>query len=138
MPGVFGQFDLQSEICAFRIEGNDVRDAINVALYEMSSEATVSAQRALEIYRAVAPQLFEIRASDCFLKQLEGQPIAAARTQRQAATIHGDALPGADVLGGFRRGDLQLHPRIAWVHGYNCANFFDQTREHNVTAGPAE
>jgi len=100
------QFDFHSEVCAFRVECNNGRDAINVALNEMSAEATVSAQSPLQVYGAVALHFFEIRASDCLFKQIEGQPIAAARTQRQAATIHGNALPRSDAFGSFRRSDL--------------------------------
>src|SRR5215471_12525548 len=100
------QFDFHSEVRAFLVECNDGRDAINVALNEMSAEATVSAQSPLQVYGAVAPQFFEIRASDCVFKQIKGQPIAAPRTQRQAATIHGNALPRSDAFGSLRRSDL--------------------------------
>ena len=34
--------------------------------------------------------------------------------------------------------DLQLRPVITWAHGDNCANFFDQSREHNLAAGSAK
>ena len=43
MPGVFRQFDFESKVRAFRIEGDNGRDAINVALNEMSADAAVSA-----------------------------------------------------------------------------------------------
>ncbi len=43
MPGVFRQFDFQSEVCAFPVEGENGRDAIYVALNEMSADAAVSA-----------------------------------------------------------------------------------------------
>jgi len=43
MLGVFRQFDFQSEVCAFRVEGDNGRDAINVTLNEMSAYAAVSA-----------------------------------------------------------------------------------------------
>ena len=43
MSGVFRQFDFESEVCAFRGEGDNGRDAINVALNEMSADAAVSA-----------------------------------------------------------------------------------------------
>ena len=42
MPGIFRQFDFQSGVCAFRVESYNRRDAINVALNEMSADATVS------------------------------------------------------------------------------------------------
>jgi hypothetical protein len=37
------QFDFQPEVCAFRVEGDNGRDAINVALNKMSTNAAVSA-----------------------------------------------------------------------------------------------
>ena len=43
MPGVFWQFDFQSEVFAFSIERGDARGSIYVALNEMSAEASVSA-----------------------------------------------------------------------------------------------
>src|SRR5262245_45479080 len=41
------QFDFELEICASLLEGDNGRDAINVALNEMSAQAGVSAQSAL-------------------------------------------------------------------------------------------
>src|SRR5215217_8634787 len=57
-----GQFDLQSEICAFSIEREDCRCAIDMALHEMSAEASFGAQRALQIYAVSAVQIFEVRS----------------------------------------------------------------------------
>jgi hypothetical protein len=41
MSSVLRQFDFESEVCAFCIEGDYGRDAINVTLNEMSADATV-------------------------------------------------------------------------------------------------
>ena len=43
MPGVFRQFDFESEVCAFRVEVDNGRDAINMALNEMSADTAVGA-----------------------------------------------------------------------------------------------
>ena len=41
MSGVFRQFDFESKVCAFRPERDNGRNAINVALNEMSADAAV-------------------------------------------------------------------------------------------------
>src|SRR5215208_2325599 len=63
-PVFFRQFDLQSEVCAFSIERDDARDTIYVALNEMSAEASVGAQRALQIHTALLPCFLQVRASN--------------------------------------------------------------------------
>src|SRR5215471_15009165 len=72
---LFWQFDFQPEIWAFLVERHNMRDAIHVPLNEVSTQASVSAQSALQIYRVVRLQIPEIGASDCFLQQMEGQPV---------------------------------------------------------------
>src|SRR5262249_42313409 len=74
----FRQFDFQPEIWASLLERHNVRDAIHMALNEMSTEAPVGAQCPLQIYPAFRPQGLEVGASDCFLQQIEGQPLTAA------------------------------------------------------------
>ena len=49
-----------------------------MALNEMSTQASVSAQSPLQIYLAVRLQFPEIGASESFLQQIEGQPVTAA------------------------------------------------------------
>ena len=72
MSEVFRQFNFESEVCAFRGEDDNGRDAIDVALHEMSADAAVSAQRALQIYATILSQLVEVSASDCLLEKIEG------------------------------------------------------------------
>ena len=56
----------QSKIHILLVEGEDRRRVIDVALHEMSAEAAIGAQRALQIYLIVPAQFFQIRASDRF------------------------------------------------------------------------
>src|SRR5262249_46933960 len=70
----------QPKIHILLIEGKNRRRAIDVALHEMSAEAVIGAQRALQIYVIVPAQFFQIRASDRFFEKIEGQIIAPARS----------------------------------------------------------
>ena len=49
MRKFFRHFDFQSEICALPVERDNARDAIDVALNEVSAEACVSARSPLQI-----------------------------------------------------------------------------------------
>src|SRR5947209_15330663 len=70
----------QSKIHILLVEGEDRRRAIDVALHEMSAEAAIGAQRALQIYLIVPEQFFQIRASDRFFEKIERQIVAPARS----------------------------------------------------------
>ena len=83
MREAFRQPDFQSEVCAFPRQTDNGRNKVNVALHEMSADATVSTQSALQIYRAALLQLIQVSASDCFLEKIEASAIVAARSQRQ-------------------------------------------------------
>src|SRR6266568_1782138 len=82
------QLEFQSKIRAFLLEGHNARDAVDMALHEMSAESSRGRESALQIYAIASAQFFEGRASDCFLEKIEGETIAASRSQREAAAIH--------------------------------------------------
>ena len=66
-----------------------------MTLHKMSAQAALGQQSALQIHRIVPPQFFEVRASDCFLEKIEGETIAASRSQCEATAIHGNAVAAA-------------------------------------------
>ena len=126
------QLHFQSKVGAFLVESDNGRDAINVALHKMSAQTPIRGQGALQIYPIVAPQFFQVRAIDCFLEKIEGETIAAPRSQCEAAAIHGYAVTASRLFRDTRRGNLQLAKAfgIARAHRNNLTDFFDQAGEH--------
>src|SRR3989442_7979969 len=125
------QLDFQSRVCAFLVEGNNAGHAIDVTLHEMSAEPSLDRQSALQIHRIVSAQFLQVGASDCFFEKIEGETIAAPRSQREAAAIHGDAVAAPCLFRSPRRGNLQLSAAIARAHLNDLADFFDQAGEHD-------
>src|SRR5882762_501625 len=97
----------------------------------MPTEPLLRAKSALYIYRIILPQFFKIRASECFLEKIEREPVLATQRQCEAAAIHSYAVAAPCLFRDPRRGNLQLSAAINRVHGQNCADFFDETREHD-------
>src|SRR4029077_5626232 len=79
----------------------------------------------------VSAQFLQVGASDCFLEKIEGETIAAPRSQREAAAIHGDAVAAPCLFRSPRRGNLQLSAATALAHLNDPADFFDQAGKHD-------
>src|SRR5438270_13926883 len=102
------QIDFEPMVIPGSLERDDFRTAIDVALNEVAAQRLSGGERALEINQTVATKLFQVCAFQGFLKQIERQLFFAARTNRQATTIHRHAVPDASISGKLRRCDLEL------------------------------
>src|SRR5437667_12311168 len=104
-----------------------------MALHEMSAEPSLGRQSALQIHRIVSAQFLQVGASDCFLEKIEGETIAAPRSQREAAAIHGYAVAAPCLFRDTWRSNLQLANAFgaARARGNNLTDLFNQTGEHD-------
>ena len=73
MSEIGRQIHFQAIVFAGAFEGNYLRRAIDVPLDEMPAERRARQQRALQIYRTVAPEEPQVRAVERFLEQIERQ-----------------------------------------------------------------
>ena len=99
-------------------------------LNKVTTNRRARGERALEIYRTIAPKLFQIRAVKRFLEKIEGELIVASRAHRETTAIYRDALSNVHRLREFRRGELKLGAAIAHSDPEHAPHFLDQSREH--------
>jgi hypothetical protein len=104
-----------------------------VTLNKVPAHRRAGYERALEIYRTVASQLFQIGAVESFFKQIERDLFAAVRVHGQTTTIHRYAVADGSLRRELRRGQLQLSAAIAHANPKHAAYFFDQSGEHALT-----
>src|SRR4030095_5676256 len=100
------QLNFQTMVPCALFKSQNWRSAVDVTLYKMSAKTSVCGEGALEIYRHVGPQYFQIGTINCFLKEIESEPITALRRYCQTTPIHGHAVPGTYFFCDTRRGNL--------------------------------
>jgi hypothetical protein len=103
----------------------------------MSAHRRAGDESALEIYRTVASQLFQISAFESFFEHIECDLLVAVCAHGQTTPVHGDAVADGSVRRELWRSQLQLSAAIAHTNPKDAAYFFDQTGEHvlNFSAG---
>ncbi len=96
-----------------------------MALHEMSSQACIAGEGALEVNGAVALERAEIGPRHCFLQKIEGDLFVVMRCHGQAAAVYGNAIADVDSAGNARSGQLQLCSAIGRTNQKDAPNFFD-------------
>lgn len=119
-------------IRAVFFQRHNARGAIYVALHKMAAEAPVSRESTLEIDAALLAQRFQVCAVESLFEEIEGNLFAAMGRDRQAAAIDRNAVADLDFLCDTRRNDLKLRTPITRVDPEDIADFFNQTREHEL------
>lgn len=100
-------------------------------LDEMSPEARVCRERALKVRRTIAPQCAEVSARHGFAEEIERDLFRSVRRNREAATVHRDAIARAHLRPDARRSDLQLGAALSRANPEHGADFFDEAGEHD-------
>jgi hypothetical protein len=99
----------------------------------VSAHRRAGGERALEIYRTVASQLFQIGAVESFFEQIECDLFVAVCAHGQTAAIHCYAIADRSLRGELWRSQLQLSAAIAHANPKHAAYLFDQSGEHALT-----
>src|ERR1700736_3524147 len=133
MGEVGRQIHLEPIIFAGPLKRNDFGAAIDVTLNKVSAHRRAGGERALEIYRTVASQLFQIGAVERFFEQIEYDLFVPLRADGQAATVHRYAVADGSLRRESWRGQLQLSAAIAHANPKHAAYLFDQSGEHALT-----
>lgn len=124
------KFDLQSVIIIRRFKGDHARGAINVTLNEMATEPAVGSESSFEIDRAATAKVAQVCAIKSFLQQIESQMFVPAGGDREAATVHRNAIAAVNVWRDAGRGQLKLRSSIGRSNPTNEANVLDQSCKH--------
>src|SRR5205085_12052528 len=114
-------------------KGNDFGAAIDVTLNEVAAHRGAGGECALEIYRTVASQLFQIGAVERLFEEIERNLLTATRVHGQTTTIHSYAVADRRLRRKLWRRQLQLSTAIAHANPKHSAYFFNQTGEHALT-----
>ena len=112
----------------------DMADRIDVSLDEMSAEAAVRAQRALEVHGAAALQRAERRDADGFGPDVRVKLVLLGEDHRQADAVDGDAVPRRE-LGRERGRDPQPEAAAGRLALDDFPDAFNETREHIPLSG---
>jgi len=103
-----------------------------VALNEVTAERRAGHECALEIYRSLAAELFQICSLECFLEQIEGKLLGALRADRQTTAVDGNAVADCNSRGKLWGCHLELRAAVCHSDPEHAADFFDQSREHGI------
>src|ERR1700731_82570 len=125
MREVGRQIHLEPIIFSGPLKRNDFGAAIDVTLNKVPSHRRAGYERALEIYRTVAAQLFQIGAIERFFEKIERNLLAATRAHGQTTTIYRDAVADRSLRRELRCGQLQLSAAIAHANPKHAAYFFN-------------
>src|SRR5207302_8975568 len=104
----------------------------DMPLNKMAAQRRARDERAFQVYRTFAPQLFQIRSVQRFLEQIESELLGAMGADCQTATVDRDAVTDCDGGREFRRRQLQLRAAIGHSDPQHAADFFDESSEHAV------
>jgi hypothetical protein len=104
-----------------------------MTLNKVSAHRRAGGESALEIYRTVASQLFQIGAVESLLEKIEGNLLAATRAHGQTTTVHCYAVADRSLRRELWRRQLQLSAAIAHANPKHAAYLFDQSGEHALT-----
>jgi hypothetical protein len=112
--------------------GQNARGAIHVALHEMTAETRTGGKSAFEIHAAFAMQGFQVCAIESFFQEIEGKLVIATMGDRQAATVHRDAVADLDSLCDKRGANFELRAPISCMNPEDTADFFNQAGKHEL------
>src|SRR5437660_2245805 len=103
-----------------------------MTLDEMSAQGLAGRQCRLEIYRTIAAKLFQVRALDRFLKEIEREFVPAFCGDRQTATVNRHAIADGNFRRELRRSELQLSAAVFLFNRYHATDFLDQASKHST------
>jgi hypothetical protein len=103
-----------------------------VALDKMAAETPVRREGTFKIDAAFLAQRLQICAIESLSEEIEGKLFLVMGRDREAATVHGDAVADLDSLGDKRRDDLKLRTPIRRLDSEDAADFFDQAGKHEL------
>ena len=75
----------------------DRRDAVDMALHEVSAEPVADFNRALEVYSLAGAPSTDRRPAECRLHGRDGEPAGAVREHGQASAVDRDAFAVAEI-----------------------------------------
>ncbi len=128
--------DLQQVIIAIwhGFERNYGADRINVALNNVSIEASVRAHWKFKIDECSGFQPGKGSAKPCFLREIGGEGILCDLNHGEANAADGDAVALLELERDFRSGDGQPAPGPIYPDRGDPADFFDDASEHKFKA----
>src|SRR5262249_15423559 len=126
--------DLQNMIGPRAFPAGDLAEPIDVTGDEVAVEASVGAQRSLQVHPGAGAGELQVRATPRLAQQIEVKDLPrAARRQahdREATTIHGEAVTDFQSTSRATRLDEQADGRTIVLHRLNPAGLFHDAREH--------
>src|ERR1700736_6289859 len=99
MGEVGRQIPREPIIFAGPLKRNDFGAAIDVTLNKVSAHRRAGGESALEIYRTVASQLFQIGAVESFFEQIECDLLVPVRAHGQTTTVYRYAVADGSLRG---------------------------------------
>ena len=137
MREIWREIDFKPMIGPASFERNHFRAAINVPLDKVTAQWRAGDERPFEVYQTFTSKLFQVRAIERLLEQIERQLFIAPRTHRQTAAIHRYAIANCGFSCQPGRRDLKLCAAFGHPDPKHFGDFLNQAGKHgrDVTAG---
>lgn len=130
-----GDFDFEDEVGAIGFPAGDAGGGIDVTGDEVTAEAGIGAEGALEVDAGAGLEGGEVGGAAGFLQEVEGEVGALDGGDGEAAAVGGDAVAKGGAGGGEGGLDGEAAAAGVGLEGGDATGFFNDSGEHGVEGG---
>ena len=125
-----GQFEIQAKIASVFFGATEGDRRVHMTLHEVPPQSAADRQGSLEIHAGAGLQRAEVGFFQGLFQQVKNQEPVLRDGDRQAATIHRDAVADPHSRENPRRLDRKLGLAFATAQPFQTTQFLDKSGEH--------